>query len=115
MTEIERTREAAAALDSGASSRVGRAMNDSHESLRLDYEVSTPELDALVRAARNVPGVYGSRLSGAGFGGCTVSLVATDAVPAFLDGVPEEYRRETGRETELHVLKPAEGATTLAL
>lgn len=115
VTEIERTREAAAALESGASPRVGRAMNDSHESLRLDYEVSTPELDALVQAARGVPGVYGSRLSGAGFGGCTVSLVATDAVPAFLDQVPEKYRRETDRETELHILKPAAGASTLDL
>ena len=115
VTEIERTREAAAALDAGALWRVGRAINESHESLRLDYEVSTPELDALVHAARAVTGVYGSRLSGAGFGGCTLSLVAADSLPAFLEQVPAAYRAATGRETALHVLKPAAGATVLDL
>ncbi len=113
VTEIERTREAAAALEAGDLTRVGRAMNDSHESLRLDYEVSTPELDALVHAARGVPGVYGSRLSGAGFGGCTISLVEADAVPSFMVHVPTEYKRLTGRDTVLHVLTPAAGASVL--
>ncbi|MGD8277032.1 MAG: galactokinase [Gemmatimonadota bacterium] len=113
VTEIERTREAAAALEAGDLVRLGNAMNDSHESLRLDYEVSTPELDALVHAARGVPGVHGSRLSGAGFGGCTISLVDADAVPSFMVHVPAEYERLTGRETVLHVLTPAEGASVL--
>jgi len=113
VTEIERTREAAAALEGGDLVRMGRAMNDSHESLRLDYEVSTPELDALVHAARGVPGVYGSRLSGAGFGGCTISLVEAEAVPSFMVHVPAEYKRLTGRETVLHVLTPSEGAAVL--
>jgi len=80
VTEIERTREASSALEAGALWRVGEAMNGSHESLRADYEVSTLELDALVAAARAVPGVYGSRLSGAGFGGCTISLVSAYSV-----------------------------------
>jgi len=115
VTEIERTREAAAALESGDLVRLGNAMNDSHESLRLDYEVSTPELDALVHAARGVPGMYGSRLSGAGFGGCTISLVEADAVDSFMVHVPAEYHRQTGRETDLHVLTPSAGASVLGL
>ena len=106
---------AAAGLGAGALVRVGRAMNESHESLRLDYDVSTPELDALVRAARAVPGVYGSRLSGAGFGGCTLSLVAAEAVPVFLEQVPTEYRSATGRDAVMHVLRPSAGASNLDL
>jgi galactokinase len=113
VTEIERTREAAAALEAGDLVRVGNAMNDSHESLRLDYEVSTPELDALVHAARGVPGVWGSRLTGAGFGGCTISLLEAEAAPSFMVHVPTEYRRLTGRETVLHVLIPTGGASIL--
>jgi galactokinase len=115
VTEIERTREAAAALEAGALWRVGRAMNESHESLRQDYEVSTPELDALVHVARAVPGCYGSRLSGAGFGGCTISLVAVESLAAFLEQVPAAYRAAVGRETVLHVLSPATGASVLDL
>ncbi len=113
MSEMMRTREAASALEAGALWRVGRCMNESHDSLRDDFEVSTPELDALVRVARSMHGVYGSRLSGAGFGGCTISLVAQWAVTGFMDRVPEEYRRQTGCDTDLWVLRPADGASLL--
>ncbi|MCI0433757.1 MAG: galactokinase [Gemmatimonadetes bacterium] len=110
VTEIERTREAASALEAGVLWRVGRCMNESHESLRDDYEVSTPELDALVLAARSVHGVYGSRLSGAGFGGCTISLVANSAVAEFVARVPEAYKRQTGLEARVWICRAADGA-----
>ncbi len=111
VTEMERTREAAAGLEAGVLWRVGRCLNESHESLRDDFEVSTPELDALVLAARSVHGVYGSRLCGAGFGGCTISLVANSAVSEFLERVPAEYRRATGLEARVWVSRPADGAS----
>ena len=66
-------------------------MNASHDSLRDDYEVSCPELDLLVDTARSLPGVLGSRMTGAGFGGCTVHLVRADAVPSFIDALSRDY------------------------
>jgi galactokinase len=77
--------------------------------------VSTPELDALVAAARAVPGVYGSRLSGAGFGGCTISLVSAESLSAFQERVPAAYLAATGRQTILHVLRPAAGASVIEI
>jgi len=111
VTEIERTREAASALEAGVLWRVGRCLNESHESLREDYDVSTPELDALVLSARSVHGCYGSRLCGAGFGGCTISLVATSAVAEFVERVPEAYHRQTGLLARVWVSRPADGAS----
>lgn len=80
VTEIQRTQDAAIALEKGDFQLFGRLMNESHNSLRDDYEVSSKELDSLVSAAREVDGVLGSRLTGAGFGGCTVTLLKKDAV-----------------------------------
>ncbi len=115
VTEIERTRDTAAALEAGAIWRVGRYINESHESLRDDFAVSTPELEALVRAARSISGVFGSRLTGAGFGGCTLSLVARYAVRDFKERVEYEYRRSTGKQATLYVLRPAPGASLLPI
>jgi galactokinase len=115
VTEIVRTREAAAALEAGATWRVGRCINQSHESLRDDYGVSSPELDALVHATRALNGVYGSRLSGAGFGGCTISLVARWAVPEFSERVPWEYKRRTGLMATVYVLRASAGASLLPI
>jgi len=112
VSEIERTRRAAERLSAGDLAAVGALMNASHQGLRDDYQVSTPELDALVEAARGVGGVFGSRLSGAGFGGCTLSLVALEAVPAFQEQVPARYRRATGREAAVYVCQPSDGAST---
>src|SRR5262249_20998087 len=83
ITEIERARSAADALSSGDTKRVGALIQTSHESLRRDYEVSSSELDALVHAARQMRGVRGSRLTGAGFGGCTITMLAPDAIAEF--------------------------------
>ncbi|HEX7118389.1 MAG TPA: galactokinase [Longimicrobiales bacterium] len=111
--EIERTLDAACALEAGDLDRFGRLLAESHASARDDYEVSIPELDALVAAA-SIDGVYGSRLSGAGFGGCTVSLVAEDAVADFLRIVPATYRAATGRTATVHVCRAAAGASLLS-
>ncbi len=84
-------------------------MNASHVSLRDDYEVSCAELDAMVEAAWRQPGVLGARMTGAGFGGCTVNLVAPEALDEFLRRVPDEYRQRTGLEAEIHVCHAVQG------
>lgn len=112
VTEIRRTRMAARALERDDLDHVGFLMRESHQSLREDYEVSTPELDVLAGVAGLVPGVAGSRLSGAGFGGCVVSLMHQDAVPEFSDRVPREYHARTGLTAEVHVCRPSPGAGT---
>ena len=91
----------------------GVLMNDSHISLRDDYEVSGDELDALVEAAWAAPGVYGSRMTGAGFGGCTVSLVASDAVEAFSQSVRDAYEAQTGLTPQIYVSRPSQGVDEL--
>lgn len=78
VTEIQRTMDAVSALEIGDFDKFGQLMNESHDSLKNDYEVSSVELDTLVSAAREIDGVLGSRLTGAGFGGCTVTLLKKD-------------------------------------
>lgn len=109
VTENQRTSEAAGALKGRDLKAFGRLMYDSHHSLRHDFEVSCPELDVLVEAARKVSGVYGSRLSGAGFGGCTVSLVTREAVPQFQARVAREYQEAKGAKPAIYVCRPAGG------
>ncbi len=108
VSENQRTLEAAEALG-GNLEAFGRLMYDSHHSLRHDFEVSCPELDILVEAARKVSGVYGSRLTGAGFGGCTVSLVSREAVPEFQARVAKEYEKATAKKPTIYVCRPAQG------
>ncbi len=110
VTEDERTLEGAQALKAGDVVRFGQLMNASHVSLRDDYQVSCKELDALVEAAWSVEGVYGARMTGAGFGGCTVSLVADGAVEAFRREVAPRYKQATGLETTIYVTTAAQGA-----
>ncbi len=97
------------ALQRGDLVTVGALMRAGHVSLRDDYEVSSPELDVLVEAAWRVEGCYGSRLTGAGFGGCTVSLVATEAVPNFQAQVAAAYEKAFGRQPEVYVCQAADG------
>jgi galactokinase len=107
--ENDRTLRSAAALEAGDLATFGRLMNESHASLRDNYEVSTPDMDTLVEAAWRVPGCYGSRLTGAGFGGCTVSLVRKDAVAQFRHDVAGAYRAATGRETTIYICRASDG------
>ncbi|HWQ14733.1 MAG TPA: galactokinase [Roseiflexaceae bacterium] len=109
VTENDRALRGAQALEGGDVAAFGVLMNESHASLRDDYEVSIPPIDALVAAAQAVPGCYGSRLTGAGFGGCTVSLVEQGAVGRFRQEVAAAYRNATGRETTIYVCRASAG------
>jgi galactokinase len=97
-------------LASGDLHTFGRMMNESHMSLRDDYEVTGAELDTLVEAAWSVDGCIGSRMTGAGFGGCTVSLVAKDRVEAFQVEVAEKYTAKTGLVPSFYVSDIGDGA-----
>jgi galactokinase len=108
--EDDRVVKAIEALGAGRLGEFGALMNDSHESLRFDYEVSSRGLDVLVGAARQVDGCLGARLTGAGFGGCTVSLVRQEAVPEFERHVTQIYRREIGHDPVIYVCTPEDGA-----
>jgi galactokinase len=107
--ECARVLAAQECLIEGDVAAFGEAMRASHVSLRDDYAVSSRELDALAEAAWEVPGCYGSRLTGAGFGGCTVSLVADDAVEPFIAHVSRRYAERTGREALVYVEHAAAG------
>ena len=104
----------ASALKAGDLEQFGRLLSASHNSLRDDYEVSSPELDLLVTIARNVPGVWGSRLTGAGFGGCTVTLAPPEAVEPLRAAVAARYEKETGLSARLWVTGAADGAAVEA-
>jgi galactokinase len=113
--ENERVRETVAALEASDLERVGRLFGESHASLRDLYEVSSPELDALVEIATGVPGVLGSRLTGAGFGGCTITLVRRDAVRALTDAVEDGYPARTGLTPMVFEVRPSAGAGVVDL
>jgi galactokinase len=113
VTEDARTLSAADALRRGDLEEVGRLMRLSHESLRDDYEVSCPELDVLAETAWNVEGVLGSRMTGGGFGGSTVSLVRRDRLEAFQDALEAEYTKRFNRLPTLYVSEPGGGAEEL--
>lgn len=89
------------ALRNGDLEAFGQYMNQSHDSLRYLYEVTGDELDALVEEAQRIPGTLGSRMTGAGFGGCTVSLVHEDAVERFIAEVGQRVRSQNGTEAGL--------------
>jgi galactokinase len=112
-SENERTASAAAAIRAGDWQQVGAMMYSSHASLRDDFEVSCQELDLLVDLARQLPGVIGSRMTGGGFGGCTVSLVWTEHMAEIIQAMSEEYRRQTQIEPTLFTTRPAQGAQIL--
>jgi galactokinase len=109
VSENERVITGASALRNGDIGEFGRLMNASHASLRDDYAVSIPEMDSLVASAQRVSGCYGSRLTGAGFGGCTVSLVDVDAVERFRHEVAANYLASTGRSATIYVTQASDG------
>jgi galactokinase len=112
VSEIARTVEAAAAVKAGDWPTVGRLMYASHTSLRDDFEVSCAELDLLVELAHKIGpgGVIGSRMTGGGFGGCTVTLVETAKVADVADALAKEYRDKTGIVPTVLTSRPARGA-----
>jgi galactokinase len=110
VTENDRVREAVKVLEQGELKYFGKLMNDSHKSLRDDYEVSSQELDVLVEIAQRQPGVLGARMTGAGFGGCTVNLVQRDAAEAFTHTIQEGYQKALGLRAEVYVCETSDGA-----
>jgi len=108
--ENQRVLEAVKVLEEGDLERFGELMNASHESLRDDYEVSSRELDVLVELAWKQPGVLGARMTGAGFGGCTVNLVRAGAAEAFAEAVRSGYERALGLRAEVYVCRASDGA-----
>jgi galactokinase len=112
-TENDRVRAAADALQGRDLNIFGQLMYKSHESLRDDYEVSCRDLDVLVELAAEIEGVFGARLTGGGFGGCTVNLVHVAAVDKFTRAMKAKYVEATGRDPEVYVCSAADGAERL--
>lgn len=111
--ENQRTIDAVKALKNNDIIMFGQLMNASHVSLRDDYEVSCEEIDILVDAAWKIDGVIGSRITGGGFGGCTVSIVKNDAIDAFKEKVGSTYKTKTGHEAEFYVVEIGDGPSKL--
>ena len=114
ITENARTLQAAAALEAGDLPAFGALMGESHRSLRDDFEVSCSELDLMVKLGGQVQGVYGTRMTGGGFGGCTITLIQKECVEAFQRHVSEGYQRATGRKPEIYVCSAADGVGQVA-
>lgn len=113
ITEIARTEQAVKELQAGNLENFGKLMNGSHDSLRDDYEVTGLELDTMVEEARKIEGVIGSRMTGGGFGGCTVSLVRDEAVETFITEVGKNYEAKTGLKPAFYVAEIGDGAKRL--
>jgi galactokinase len=107
--ENERVLEAVNALQKTDLARLGALMNESHASLRDDYEVSCSELDYLVDLTQKHPGTYGTRMTGAGFGGCTVTIMEEAALDDYRSSIVPKYERETGRKAEIYLCKAVAG------
>ena len=113
VAENQRTIDAVAALKADNIELFGQLMNQSHISLRDDYEVSCEEIDILVDLAWNTPGVIGSRITGGGFGGCTVSIVKNDAIDTFIETIGAAYKEKVGHEAEFYTVEIGDGARRL--
>ena len=112
--ENQRTIRAVEALKNNDVELFGKLMNASHQSLRDDYEVSCEEIDILVDLAQAMPGVLGSRITGGGFGGCTVSIVKNDTVDRFVEEIGKAYQEKVGHEAEFYVVEIGDGAGRLS-
>jgi galactokinase len=113
ITEDDRTQQSIAALNADDLVQFGVLMNGSHDSLRDDYQVSCDELDLMVDIARAQDGCLGARMTGGGFGGCTVNLVTADTVDDFVANVSLEYEKQTGLKPDIYISVPSEGAHEL--
>lgn len=109
--EVQRTSDAVKALKEGKLELFGQLMNASHASLRDDYEVTGPELDCMAEEAWKIDGVIGSRMTGGGFGGCTVSLVKEEAIDTFIAEVGKNYEARIGIKPDFYIAEIGDGAT----
>jgi len=115
VSECQRVNHAIDALEKRDTATFGRLMFEGHASLRDLFEVSTPELDTLVEIAGTLPGCYGARLTGAGFGGCTVNLVANEWASLFVTDLKDAYMKKTGRQAEVYLCHASRGLNVLKL
>ena len=113
VSENQRTLKAASALKAGKLTEFGKLMNESHISLKDDYEVTGPELDAIVQAAWEQPGVLGARMTGAGFGGCAIAIVENSTIDAFIDQVGKQYQEKIGYPGEFYIAQISDGLKIL--
>lgn len=113
VTENARTLAAAAALGKGDLREMRQLMAASHQSLKVDYEVSSPELDLMVELANGIEGVTGARMTGGGFGGCTVNLVELACVEEFKEGVADRYQAATGIAPTIYITQASDGASEI--
>jgi galactokinase len=113
VSENDRVLRMVERLKSGDTLGISRLMRESHQSLRDDFEVSCPELDLMVEIASAKPGVYGARMTGGGFGGCTINLVEASKAKAFRESVGVEYDSKTGLRPEIHICEPSQGAQAM--
>jgi galactokinase len=111
--EIGRSNQAEVLLEAGDVQSFGRLMNECHVSLRDLYEVSCPELNVMVDIAQTLDGCHGARLTGAGFGGCTVNLVAKETVDEFARALAGGYEKETGLQPEIYITHASNGAALI--
>jgi galactokinase len=115
ITENDHVKDAKTALESADLARFGKLMYLSHESLDRDYEVTCRELNIMVNLAREIEGVHGARMTGGGFGGCTINLVESKMVPEFQATVAREYETQTGLSPQIFVCSAAAGASEVAI
>jgi galactokinase len=113
--ENMRTRQAVQAMSQKDAGALGQLVNASHISLRDDFEVSSPELDHMVGCAQQESACYGARMTGAGFGGCAIAIVQTDAVRNFCETVTINYQKTTGLKPEIYPCTATDGATITAI
>jgi galactokinase len=115
VSENQRVLDAVTAMRAGDVGKLGSLFNESHVSLRDDFEVTNDALNQIVEAAQTHPACYGTRMTGAGFGGCAVALVKQNQVESFVSAVMAEYRQTSGLEAEMYVCQPSEGASSLKI
>jgi galactokinase len=113
ITENARVHAVAAALETGKIGELSPLMAESHRSMRDDYEISCPELDTMVAIAVKQPGVYGARMTGGGFGGCTINFVAADHAPAFQQHIAADYQAATGLRPDIYICEASQGAEAI--
>jgi galactokinase len=110
VTEDRRTLDSVEALKRGDLATFGRLMNESHSSMRDWFEITTNDIDALVEIQQNTPGCYGARMTGGGFGGCTVALAREEAVPSLVEAIRTRYPTRTGKTPQVYVCRATDGA-----
>jgi galactokinase len=110
VTENQRTLDSVEALTRGDLAAFGRWMNESHASMRDWFEITTRDIDTLVEIQQGAPGCFGARMTGGGFGGCTVALASQEAAPALVETIKTQYPARTGKTPQVYICRAADGA-----